>query len=179
MSRIRFVPVLLIFGVALTVLFGGWIVYRDYGLVRPLTQELTDFKQVETVAVKFTGSNKQVEVTLKQVPDLQTAFREIQSKVQEGMHTDFPIRIHDRRTLELERLFQSLQPIIYSGIDRANYTEMIDAIEKRAAKDGVHALITMDRDYLYVQLETDPHYLYEVIPYREKPTTPEQGVKTI
>lgn len=179
MSRIRFVPVLLIFGVTLTVLFGGWTVYRDYGLIRPLQQELSESKQVETVVVKVAGSDKQIEVALKRVPDLQKAFLEIQSKVQAGMHMDLPIRIHDQRTPELERLFQSLQPILYSGIDRATYTEMIETIEKRAAKDGVRAFITMDRDYLYVQLETDTHYLYEVLPYREKSSAPEQGVRTI
>lgn len=179
MSRIRFVPVLLIFGVTLTVLFGGWIVYRDYGLVRPLKQELTNSKQVETVAVNLRGSNRQIAVTLKQVPDLQSAYREIRTTVKEAMHTDLQIQIHDQRTPELERLFQSYQPVIFSGIDRGDYTNMIDTIAQRAGKDGIHAIITMDRDNLYIQLEKGNHYLYEVIPYRDKPSMPEQGVKTI
>lgn len=180
MSRIRFVPILLIFSVTLIILFGGWIVYRDYGLVRPLQQQLTGTQLVQTVTVNLSGPQKQVDVTLKKVPDLQSSYRSIKNKVNQTMHTQLPIKIHDERTPELERMFQSYQPFIFSGIDRGEYTDMINKIQQNAAKDGItKAVVTMDRENLYIQLEKGDHYLYEVIPYRDKPSTQAQGVSSI
>lgn len=181
MSRIRLIPTLLFCCAALVVLFGGWAVYRDYGLERPLEKQLTGTKQVQSVHVKLSGAQKTIQVALRQVPDLQTTYRSIKATVGETVSSDVTIRITDQRTPELETLFQSYQPAIYEGIAKGSFTEMIDKLQQRAAQDGLtRSVVTMDRDNIYIQLEKGDRYLYEVIPYQiGKPFAPQQGVRSL
>ncbi|WP_018133297.1 hypothetical protein [Effusibacillus pohliae] len=181
MSRIRLLPTLLFFAAALTLLFGGWILYRDYGLVRPLKNELTGTRQVSDVEVKLNGPYKTIEVSLNKVPDLQTAYHSIKTTIGETLAPDVTIKLVDRRTPELESLFQSYQPMIYEGIAKGSFTDMIEKVQERGAKDGLdRAMVTMDHDNLYIQLEKGDRYLYEVIPYAGgKTATPSQGVKSL
>lgn len=181
MSRIRFVPVLVFLLATVVVLFGGWIAYRDYGLVRPLKQQLAATQNVQTVeTVNLSGPQREIEVSMKKVPDLQTAYRSIKSAVSSKLKTDIAIKIKDQRTPELEAAFQSYQPLIYSGIAQGNYMDMIEKFQTHARKDGfTKANVTMDRENLYIQLEKGDNFLYEVIPYRSDSSLPQQGVKSI
>lgn len=181
MSRIRLLPTLFFLFSALVVLFGGWFVYRDYGLIRPLKQDLTSTKQVTDVTVKLDGRNKTIEVAINRVPDLQIAYRSIKTKVSETIDPNATIKLSDKRTPELEAILQQYQPLIYEGIAKGSFTDMIQKVQERGAKDGLsRTLITMDRENLYIQLEKGDHYLYQVVPYHiDKPFTSDQGVSSV
>ncbi|BCJ85439.1 hypothetical protein [Effusibacillus dendaii] len=179
MSRIRLLPTLIFFAAAMILLFGGWTLYRDFGLVRPLEQELKGTHQVVQVDVTVKGTQKSITVSMNRVDDLQTAYRDIIDKVSETFNTETTVKIRDKRTPEMEALFQAYQPVIYEGISKGSFTDMIDTIQKRAKQDGMsRAVVTMDRENIYVQLEQADHYLYEVIPYNKLPVS-QQGVKTL
>lgn len=166
MSRIRVMPTLLIMVTALIVLFGGWLIYKNYGLVRPLQEELSAMAPVEQVNVHVSTQTREIQVTFKRVPDLMTAYTMVNEKVHHVLGSDVTLLIRDHRTPQLSELYQNYQPLLYEGIAKGNYTEMIEQIKQKARQDGIsYARITMDRNNLYIQLEKDSAYLYEVVPY--------------
>ncbi|MFC4768986.1 hypothetical protein [Effusibacillus consociatus] len=180
MSRIRLMPTLLFLTASLLLFFGGWILYRDYGLIRPLQKELIGTQQVNSVDVKLSGPQKTIEVSLNQVADLQTAYRSIKTKAGKILDQEVTIELKDKRTPELETLYQSYQPMIYEGLAKGSFTEMIEKLQARGQKDGLsRAAVTMDRENLYIQLEKGDHFLYEVISYRIGEPSQQQGVKSI
>ncbi|GAX89779.1 hypothetical protein [Effusibacillus lacus] len=181
MSRIRILPMLIFLTASLLVLFGGWILYRDYGVVRPLQKELISTRQVNAVDVRLNGSPKVIEVSVNRVSDLQTAYKSIQAKISNKLNAGVNVKMKDKRTPELEKLFQNYQPIIYEGIAKGSFTEMIDKVQSQGRKDGLdRTVVTMDSEYLYIQLERGDNYLYEVIPYNlSNPATGTRGVKTL
>jgi hypothetical protein len=168
LSRIRIVPTLVITFTALIVLFGGWIMYRNYGLVRPLERELSSMAPVQHVNVVVNNQTKEIQVTLKKVPDLMTAYQSVKERVTSTLGNNVKIVIRDHRSKELIDLYQNYQPLIFEGIAKGNYTSMIDTLKRRAANDGItNARITMDKNNIYIQLEKGSDYLYEIVPYHE------------
>lgn len=178
MSRIRVIPTLIVMVTALVVFFGGWLMYRNFGLVRPLERELSSTAPVQNVKVVVNNQTREVQVTVKKIPDLMTTYTAIKDKVSFTLGSDVKVTIMDHRSKELTDLYQNYQPLIFEGIAKGSYTSMIDSLKNRAEKDGIsNARITMDKNNIYIQLEKGSDYLYEVLPYRElmKPSNNGQG----
>jgi hypothetical protein len=165
MSRIRIVPTIVAMLVTLVLLFGGWIAYRNFGLVHPVEQELMSISNVEQVNVTVSTQNRVVKIKLSQVKDLQTTFHSIRNVVTQSLGNDTQIEVLDNRNEDLTELYQSLQPILFEGLHKGTYSEMIQAITNRSKQAGVNARVTMDMNNLYIQLSKDQNYLYDIVPY--------------
>jgi hypothetical protein len=167
LSRIRVLPTLVIAVTALIVFFGGWIMYRNYGLIRPLERDLSNMTPVQHVDVVVNNHTKEIRVTLKRVSDLMTAYQSVREKVANSLGADVNLVILDNRSKELSDFYQNDQPLIFESIAKGNYTSMIDALKRHAEKAGITARVTMDKNNIYIQLEKGANYLYEVVPYHE------------
>lgn len=177
MPKIRIVPTLVILFVAVVVLFGGWMGYRDFGLVGPVEKQLQKNSSVATVSVQVSGMDRKVRVTLKDISDLQTTYSAILSTVHHEMGAQTQLVIEDNRSEELSRLYRSYQPMIYEGLAKADYTNMITDVQKMAQQDGLkNVRITMDDRYLYIQMQQGQAYLYDVISYHDSSALGSQGV---
>ena len=172
MSRIRLVPTLISFLVAFAVLFGGWNVYRNYGLEHPAEQKLQQIPYVTEAHVNMKGQKRNVTITLSNhIPDLQTTYHALQQNVEQTLGNDTTITVVDHRSNELIQLYQTFQPILFEGIHKGNYTEMIQSIQTTAQHSGVSAKVTMDMNHVYLQMTKGNNQLDEIIPY-----TNQQGV---
>lgn len=166
MSRIRIVPIMMIFMVSLSVLFGGWELYRKFGLVGPLEQQLTADKNVTHVESVVNGQDREIKITLKPVADLQTTYEDLEKVVDQQLGSSVKIDLVDTRSQALKDEYRAIQPILYSGIAKGDFEAMIQNAEKAAKASGTDATITMDEQNIYVNLEKQGHHLYEVLPYK-------------
>ncbi len=170
MSRIRIVPILVIMSIALSVLFGGWELYRQFGLVAPLEQQLADNKAVSGVESVVKGQEREIQITLNKVDDLQDTYVGIEQTVQESLGKQAAIKLVDKRQEELKDTYQSIQPILYAGMAKGDFPKMINDVNKQATKAGLTAKVSMNDQFIFVQLEkAADQYLYEVLPYKETP----------
>ncbi|UOF89681.1 hypothetical protein LSG31_17615 [Fodinisporobacter ferrooxydans] len=172
MSRIRIIPTLVVIVITLSILFGGWAVYKNFGLEHPAEQALKQVPSVQSVKVMISNQNRTVKVTVWNVQDLQSTYHKIKQVVLQSLGSDTQIQVVDTRSEALAHLYQTLQPVLYEGIHKGNYTEMIQTIESRAKQANVVANVSMDSANVYIQLTQDSHQLDDIIPYNNQ----QQGV---
>lgn len=179
MSRIRWVPILVTLSITMSLLFGGWELYRNFGLVAPLEDQLQAHESVQEFETVVNGRSRAVKITLKQVDDLQGTYEGLEQTVHESMGEYVNIQVQDTRDKNenLQDIFRSIQPTLYAGIAKGDYPEMIAAAEASAEAAGVTGQISMNDKYVFVTLEKGDHYLYEILPYR--PGTVEAALKGV
>ncbi|QRF23391.1 hypothetical protein FY534_06710 [Alicyclobacillus sp. TC] len=170
LSRVRMVPVLVIAIVTLGILFGAWQGYQQYRLIAPLQAELSKIPGVESVTINRSPSDTVV-IQLGPVQtlvnhDLQSTYNEIQNDVIGTLGSGESIILKDKSDQTLTLDYESLQPIIFEGLNHGTYTQMIANVEKAAAKEGIQARVTMDYHNIYIQLQQGSHYLYDFHAYR-------------
>ncbi len=168
MSRIRIIPAISALVLTFAVLFGGFQVYRNYEQVRPLQSQLAHLPQVQNATVNMNGNSASVHIALKPIADLQDVYTQIQNDVVATLGTPVSISLQDRRDVTLEKAYESLQPILYTGIAQGNYTGMISALEKQCHSQHIASHITMNAQDIFVQLSKGHNYLYEIVPYQNK-----------
>ncbi|GLG00768.1 hypothetical protein Alches_08070 [Alicyclobacillus hesperidum subsp. aegles] len=170
MSRVRLLPIFVVAVVVLAILFGGWQAYQHYNLLNPLKRSLQSVAGVQTVDIS-TGSPDIVQVQLGPFQklkngDLQETYHDISNEIENRLGSNVTVRLTDGREGSLTQIFESsFEFYIQEGIAKENYTQMVSQVNQLAAKDGIEARITMDNQYIYVQLAKGNHYLYRVIPY--------------
>ncbi|ASS75283.1 hypothetical protein CIG75_09985 [Tumebacillus algifaecis] len=178
MSRIRLIPILAITCVTLSLLFGGWELYRNFGLVRPLEDQLMAAGTVEQVESVVNGQHREIKVTMKQVSDLQTAYEVVEKVVQEALGPSVTIDLVDRRQDQLQQTYQNLQPTLYAGIAKGEFPEMIKSMSAQAKLEGIESKISMNENHIFIELNQDGKYLYEVVPYQKLTAFTLKGVSS-
>lgn len=168
MSRIRMVPILAIVCVTLSLLFGGWELYRNFGLVRPLEEQLMATGTVEHVESVVNGQQRVIKVDMKQVPDLQAAYLQVETIVKDRLGSYVTIDLVDKRQDELRNTYRDLQPALYAGIAQGEFPAMIQKMNDQAKQEQIESKISMNDQYIFVELKKADHYLYEVVPYQSR-----------
>lgn len=180
MSRIRIVPVFVVLAVALSVLFGGWELYRNFGLVRPLEDTLLQDSAVKRVETIVQGSDREIKIEMKPVADLQVTYEALEEKVYHSLGTkQVKIDLLDTRDEGLKTFYRDLQPTLYAGIAQGDFPTMIQRVRAVADKAGVESNLSMNDRYIFVQLEKGDHYLYEVLPYKTVTVEQLMGVSSL
>ncbi|MCL6625418.1 hypothetical protein [Alicyclobacillus shizuokensis] len=167
MSRVRLVPIIFIAVITLAILFGGWQAYLHFNMIGPLENHLSRISGVRSAVVE-SGQPTTVRIQLGDVDDLETTYQKIYDQVSQSLGSSVSISIEDTRDTRLVKEYQKLTPALLEGVAKGNYTEMIAAVEKQAAEDGIQAAITMDKTYVYVQMNDGKHHLYDVFKYTSR-----------
>jgi len=165
MSRIRFVPVLVVMAITLSLLFGGWELYRTYGLVLPLEDQLKQNQAVTTVESVVNGQERTIKVALTAVEDLQTTYESLATTIEESLGQQVKIDLVDQRNDALKQAFREVQPILYGGMAKGEFSQMIDGASQKLQAAGYQPTITMNDQNIFVQIKDGDKYLYEVLPY--------------
>lgn len=176
MSRVRLVPIVLVAILALAILFGSWQAYQHFNLLSPLKRNLQQVEGVQTVSI-LTGSPDVVQVELGPFSklkngDLQQTYHDITNQISSRLGSAVTIHLGDHQDNQLASALENYQPILHEGLAKGNYVEMINQVTKVAKSQHIQARITMDGQYIYIQLQEGSHYLYSVMPY----STPQGGV---
>lgn len=166
MSRIRILPTISALILTLALLFGGFQAYQTYALVRPLEFQLTHIADVRSASVLIQGTAPEIVVSLGRVADLQTTYAQIEAQVENSLGTTASIKLLDHPSPSLDTLYESLELILLQGINHGDYVSMVPEAVRAAAADGVRARVTMNGQYVFVQLEKGDAYLYNLIPYK-------------
>lgn len=173
MSRVRLVPIVLIAVLALAVLFGSWQAYQHFKLLSPLKQNLQQVEGVQKVSI-FSGNPDVIQIKLgpfKKLKDedLQQTYHDIRNQISSRLGQNATIHLTADHNAKLDGALEHYQPFLHEGIAKGNYVEMIRQVTQMAKSQGIQARITMDKQYIYIQLQTGSHYLYSVMSYSSPP----------
>ena len=165
---LRIPVILLALLIGLGVFFGVRWLYNKFSLEEPLAGALKANQDVQSFEIEKGRAVTRITVHLAPTPNLKETYRELHRQVQSVLGRQrFEIKIVDNRDEKLTRLFYAGQFAVYEAIKRGNYREMIKDLEAEAAKYGATAVVFLDQENVYLQLQNQEHYLYEIIPRRE------------
>jgi hypothetical protein len=132
---------------------------------RPLVTELARISGLEAVELRTIGDKYLVNLKLGKVDDLAALYRQIEDAVTSSLTPgSFVLNIADRRTSDLENLYYRVHYYIEEALVQGNFSTAAGRIHAEARAVGVEDRFWVDGDYVYLELVSGDHYLYEVRP---------------
>lgn len=161
--RIPFILISAILSLAL--LIGAQWIYKEFAVERPLMEKIFNLSGVESA--EFTDDSKPSRLDIKLNSDVELA--DFIARVKNIVVSDYgnPVELHliDQRNEELNELLTTSRFYIYEALVKGNYTEMYASLNKLFESSDLEKWeLTMDNQYLYLELQKESNYLYEVIP---------------
>ncbi|ADG06386.1 hypothetical protein [Kyrpidia tusciae] len=179
MSRFRFLVAGLAFVVTLGIFITGWNLYRTYGLIRPVEQQVQEIPGVEQVSVLLEGKGAVVRVTLGAVDDLKSTYWAIEQTATDRLGVQTTVEVRGHSSPALDRWWDEQQPLLYEDLEKSSFRDLVKALEDSAAKRQYQCRVTMDANRIYVQVSDQRSFLYQVVPYRMMgtalPSTAQKG----
>lgn len=145
---------ILIFGL----LLGGQIIYKNNWVNGQLSKNSSQLSGVISAQVITDNHQKVLEVTTDHVQNLAKVGEQL-----EIIAGQYPIRLKDQRTPELEKLLNQMEFPIQEAMARGNYTQMEETLQQLASQTGVSLELSMDSEGIYVNLTQGQAQLLEVV----------------
>lgn len=135
---------------------------------RPLARVLEERPEVQWYQIVRRSGGTTITVQLGATSDLAAVYRELQADVRRVSGGDsVRLVISDRRNDQLAAVYHELHFAIQEALANGSYSRLAEAAQALATQAGLeNHRITVDNDYVYVQLHRGEHYLYEVIERR-------------
>ena len=154
----------------LALLFGLQFLYARQAVVLPLSAQLRQTPGVSgRPVVHQSGGTLRIRVQLRQVPDLRSTYRHLQSVVRAAAGgRAVSLRVQDSATAALRAdFYQKLNFIIDQGRATGQYVAMQKAFAAASRHLGLSkAQLTVGEAHVYVALTQGSHDLYEILPLR-------------
>ncbi|WP_206811839.1 hypothetical protein [Paradesulfitobacterium ferrireducens] len=144
-----------------SLLFGGQFLYKKNWVDKSIQEQSRQIPGVISATVVQENGQQVLNVATKQIPDLHQAARDLLN-----LAGGRPIRLLDTRTPKLEQLLNQMQFALQEGVVRGNFTEMAQSVKDQAEKAGVKFDLTMDSDYIYLELNDQDGQLVTVLERR-------------
>jgi disulfide oxidoreductase YuzD len=174
---LRIPVILLALVVGLSIFFGSRWLYNKFGLEEPLGNVLTKSKAVQSFEINRSQPVTRIIIYLAPVNNLKETYQELNQQVQSVLGSrQFEIKLIDRRDEKLTQVLYHSQFAIYEAIKRGNYQEMVKFIEDEAVKTGATATVYLDQKNIYLQIQDNDHYLYEIIPHLNSSFRPTEKI---
>jgi len=175
--NIRIAVVILSSVVVFGVLYAGniWLTRRT--VMQPLERSLREIAGVTDVKIAETSTEVSVNVKMGAMPDLRTAYLEIDKHVKDlASRKQIDLHIEDRRSPALEDAYYNIHFDVQQAIATGGFAQMADNVGKKMKALGIEKYrVFVDSDDVYVQMQQGSDYLYEVVPRPEttvvKPAT--------
>jgi hypothetical protein len=136
----------------------------DYGTVRrPVGVLLRGDPRVEDYRlVSVRRGAAVVELKLGRTADLRIAYEELSAGLERFLGP-VTLVIEDDRSPDTVAFLHGAQFAIYEAVQNGNFIEMAGRLEELARSAGLSVRVGIDRDLLFLQVESENGYLYEVI----------------
>jgi hypothetical protein len=161
-NEFKFIIAIAALAVASTIFFGGYWLYHQYGIDRPLTEKIEGIAGVKKVTINNKERQLSIEVSMKYVDNLQTKYDEIQevmdSELKDGQ---YQLTIKDQRNAKLQKAYENVQLAVYEAIANNQYLWLKEQMKPELK--GMTYRIFVDEDRLYIQMKDGDHFLYKVI----------------
>ncbi|MHB8927722.1 MAG: hypothetical protein ACYC9Q_08710 [Bacillota bacterium] len=150
----------------LAVLFGGYYIYHQIGLDRPMVRALKTDPAVQSVRVTDDNQGRHIEVALKPVDNLQETYARLDQTVGRFMKGGrYELKVTDQRDAMLQEAYYRMQFLVEEALTRGNFEEMYDGLQRQAAQRGLDTFkVYVSGRYVFLQLGKGSDYLYAVVP---------------
>nr|WP_239483698.1 hypothetical protein [Paenibacillus rhizolycopersici] len=167
----RIGPIAASIAISVLVLFGGWFLYRQWAIERPLENIVKSVDGVNQVEMDIKPDELALKLSLKPGTDLGALVRQIEQngKDQIGNRT-LKLDVEDHSSPTLDLLWENALFTVAQAMENKQYTQITAALKQMEQEnDKLTATAEMDEKNVYITL-TDGQYSKFVI----LPRTPER-----
>ncbi|MGB4504957.1 MAG: hypothetical protein WBI44_08695 [Syntrophaceticus sp.] len=164
MNQIRLTTVILSLVVTLFILFCGYLLYDKYYIKNGLEEKINQIVNVEEINIAKKENPPTVYIRSSDIKNLQTAHQKTAEVVYQTLGPEFRVVFLDERSEKLSNLYEKCSFVIQEGIATGKFQDMNNKVQKLAAAEDVQCHLTIDSSNIYMELDDDNGYLYEVIP---------------
>jgi len=143
-------------GLFLSLLIGTQLLVKNYYMADRLEDKLINVNGVKKVLI----NNGKIELTLGRVDNIKTVYEDAEKQLDSK---DFQIMLLDHPSKQLVEIADESEVALQEAMIRGNFTEMVEFINKLAAKSGVNARVFVDSKRIYLQLKSGDNSLYRVL----------------
>jgi hypothetical protein len=163
LQHLRWPVILVSMAVVLAALFGGGFLLKTQTVDEPLKLLFSGSAWVERHEIDRDGDMTKITVTVKETPDLATAYVKLHESTHQVMKgRSFQLILSDRRTPALEQAMRRANLFAQEALVTGQFAAMADKIEAEASKVGITARFDVDSEHIYLQLHQDGAFLYQV-----------------
>lgn len=169
--KLRIGPIAASIAISVLVLFGGWFLYRQWAIERPLENIVKSVDGVNQVEMDIKPDELALKLSLKPGTDLGALVRQIEQngKDQIGNRT-LKLDVEDHSSPTLDLLWENALFTVAQAMENKQYTQITAALKQMEQEnDKLTATAEMDEKNVYITL-TDGKYSKFVI----LPRTPER-----
>lgn len=156
--------------VTFAVLFGGFALYRHQAVDGSVVRLYRELAGVQDVAIDAGSGPMTVTVTLGPDAQLASVYQELKSTADRVLGPGhYRLVLHDQRDDAVSKAYYAMHFSLQEANATGRFTAMAESVEKIAAEAGLtRHRVDVGDDYMYVTLEKDGQYLYEVLPRRQE-----------
>ena len=164
--KVRLLPVLLTFFVAVVVLFGGWFTYQSLAVENPTSDIVSEIDGVEHAQVESERDSLLIRVWLESDAELSTLYNKLlqQTREQAGSRT-VSISIEGEVSDRLNEIWHTALFDVAEAMDTKAYGDIPERMhELEVEHSGLQTVAAMDDSYVYITLRLDGKTKYVVLP---------------
>lgn len=154
--KIRVLPIVVTAALSLILLLGGWFMYRQTALERPIEKMLANYPGVTSAQAHITQKQAVLKLDLESNVDLRgmiAQLRKEQGSLLEGR--SIKLDIADHSTPEIEELWKQASFSVAEAMANKRYTMIPDTLaEIQNENNGYTISSDMDDRYVYVALSS-------------------------
>ncbi|MCH1639701.1 hypothetical protein D3C76_300240 [compost metagenome] len=169
--KLRIGPIAASIAISAFVLFGGWFLYRQWAIERPLENIVKSVEGVNHVEMDIKPDELSLQLKLEPGTDLGALVRQIEQngKEQIGKRT-LKLDVEEQSSPELDQLWEKALFTVAQAMENKQYTQITAALKQMEQENSkLKATAEMDDKNVYITL-TDGQYSKFVI----LPRTPER-----
>ncbi|WP_131925322.1 hypothetical protein [Hazenella coriacea] len=156
--------------VTLFISFGGFYLYQWLWIEQPITSMLENQSNIHNdFQVKVTPSKVEVQLHPKKDFSLQQQYSLLMKQIEEKIG-DRPIRIELSTPSDhlLEKAWSEMTFGVKEGISLQTYTQIPTTVSNIAEKYEIQQRVSMDDQFVYIELRKENKYLFKVLPLQEQ-----------
>ncbi|MBN2909610.1 hypothetical protein JQC72_08730 [Polycladomyces sp. WAk] len=151
--------------VTLFLLFGGYFAYQWWALKKPIEAMLTNEPHFQLVELRIEPDRVWIKANTDAAFSFTTQFPDLNKRVKNMVgERAVTIQLADKPDPVLNRAWNRMVFDIEEGLVNARYSQIPKSVETVAKSMQIRYDITMDDQFLYVELHRGPHTLYRVLP---------------
>lgn len=171
-NEFRIITAIISLIVTLAVLLGGYNLYNQYMVEKPLTAQLTAMTAVKSAKIIKVDKEYLIQLQLEQVDNIQDSYKQIESIIKSKIkNNNYKIEIQATSSKELNQFYNELQPALYQGLSGQQYLWLDEQIKERSSNMGIESRLYVDDQRVYLQLEDKDSYLYKTFAIAQTQTS--------
>lgn len=165
--NIRYPIVVIVLVVSLLLFFGGWSVYQQFEVRKPLKFEISKMENVELNSIEFNKQQMVVNVSLSEVKELDQTYRKIYDIANNynNRNKEIRIQIAEEQDPRLHNIWDEAQFTIHESIATHAYSKIPSFFEQiKISNPEIEYKISMDELFVYITIYNGSKEMYAVVP---------------